>query len=156
VCFAIFVPVLLCLFGILLRARPRRLLDQQERRVLLVVGCVLGLAIGRSLWSLGPQGELYASTISRTLEVGDRSDSRISFEVTQLVARGEGPYSPLARSLFRPYNFSSRGPLPGLAASPVVLLAGGRPPAQRPDNPWLPFDPQGFMAYRLAMMSSTS
>jgi hypothetical protein len=153
VCFVLFVPVLVFLLGTLLLTGPRELFTREERRLLLVVGCVLGLAVSRSLWSLGPEGELYAGTISRTLEVGDRSDSRISFHVVQLVAKGEGPYGPLASTLLHPYNFSSRGPLPGLAASPVVLLAGGRPPAVRPDQPWLPFDPQGFMAYRLAMMA---
>ena len=153
VCFLLFVPVLCGLFGILLWAGPREVFDRDERRVLVVVGCVLGLAIGRALWSLGPEGELYTGTVSRTLEVGDRSDSRISFHIVQLVARGEGPYSELARSLLKPYNFSSRGPLSGFGASPVVLLAGGRPPDGRPGEPWLPFDPQGFMAYRLAMMS---
>lgn len=153
VCFALFVPVLVFLLGTVVLTEPRELFTREERRVLLVVGCVLGLAISRSLWSLGPEGELYAGTISRTLEVGDRSDSRISFHIVQLVAKGEGPYGPLASTLLHPYNFSSRGPLPGLAASPVVLLAGGRPPAVRPDQPWLPFDPQGFMAYRLAMMA---
>lgn len=153
VCFALFAPLLGLLLGILLWAGPGEIFDGEERRVLLVVGCVLGLAVGRALWSLGPEGELYAGTISRTLEVGDRSDSRISFHVTQLVATGEGPYGPLATTLLSPYNFSSRGPLPGLGASPVVLLSGGRPPAGFPDQPWLPFDPEGFMAYRLAMMS---
>jgi len=153
VCFALFVPVLGFVVGTLVLAGPRELLSREERRVLLVVGCVLGLAVGRSLWSLGPEGELFAGTISRTLEVGDRSDSRISFYVVQFVATGKGPYSAEANILLRPYNFSSRGPLPGLAASPVVLLAGGRPPAGRPNQAWLAFDPQGFMAYRLAMMT---
>lgn len=153
VCFVVFVPVLVVLFAILVRAGPADLFDPEERRVLLVVGCVLGLAVGRSLWSLGPEGELYSGSISRTLEVGDRSDSRVSFILPQLVETGEGPYGRVATALFKPYNFSSRGPLPGLGATPVVLLAGGRPPAERPDEPWLVFDPQGFMAYRLAMMS---
>ena len=153
VCYVLFALVLGGLVGTLLWAGPQELFDREERRVLLVVGCVLGLAVGRTLWSLGPEGELYAGTISRTLEVGDRSDSRIPFHVTQLVAMGEDPYGPVGTAVFSPYNFSSRGPLSGLAASPVVLLAGGRPPAGRPNQPWRPFDPQGFMAYRLAMMS---
>ena len=153
VSFVLFVPVLGVLLAILLRTGPGDLFDREERRILLVVGCVLGLAVGRSLWSLGPEGELYSGTVSRTLEVGDRSDSRISFHVVQLVAIGEGPYSRAATAMFKPYNFSSRGPLAGLGATPVVLLAGGRPPVERPNQPWLAFDPQGFMAYRLAMMS---
>jgi hypothetical protein len=34
-----------------------------------------------------------------------------------------------------------------------VLLSGGHPPAVIGGAPWSPFDPQGFMAYRLAMMT---
>lgn len=152
-CFAVAAPVLATLLAGLLWAPPEEIFDPEERRCLLVVGCVLGLAVARALWSLGPEGELYAGTISRTLEVGDRSDSRISFIVPTLVAHGAGPYGSLGTEQFSPYNFSSRGPLPGLASAPVVLLSGGRPPAGYPDQPWAPFDAQGFMAYRLAMMS---
>lgn len=153
VCFAAAAPVLAALAAGLLWAPPGEIFDREERRALLVVGCVLGLAVARALWSLGPDGELYAGTISRTLEVGDRSDSRISFIVPTLAAHGAGPYGTLGAGQFSPYNFSSRGPLPGLASAPVVLLSGGRPPAGYPDQPWAPFDAQGFMAYRLAMMS---
>jgi hypothetical protein len=153
VCLAVFAPVLAGLFGILLWAAPGDILDRGEQRCLLVVGCVLGLAVARALWSLGPEGELYGGTISRTLEVGDRSDSRISFIIPQMVAHSTGPYSSFSSSQFAPYNFSSRGPLPGLGSTPVVLLSGGYPPAGYPDQPWTPFDSQGFMAYRLAMMT---
>jgi len=153
VCLAVVAPLLGLLLGGLIAAGPEDLLEAEERRALLVVGCVLGLAIGRALWSLGPDGELYAGGISRTLEVGDRSDSRISFHVVQLIANGTHPYSELGSSYFAPYNFSSRGPLPGLASAPLVLLAGGKPPTTLPEFPWEPFDGQGFMAYRLAMMT---
>jgi hypothetical protein len=152
-CFALLAPALGLLLGCLLVAGPAELLDAAERRCLLIAGAALGLAVARALWSLGPEGELYAGTISRTLEVGDRSDSRISFIVPQLVAHDAGPYSRLATSFFFPYDFSSRGPLPGLASTPIVFLTGGRPPATLAEQPWNPFDPQGFMAYRLAMMA---
>jgi hypothetical protein len=153
VCFAIFAPILGWLLGSLLWAGPEEIFDPEEQRCLLVVGCVLGLAVARALWSLGPEGELYAGTISRTLEVGDRSDSRISFIIPTLVTHNSGPYSLLGSGQFAPYNFSSRGPLPGLGSTPVVLMSGGHPAAGYPDQPWAPFDLQGFMAYRLAMMS---
>lgn len=155
-CFVVFAPLLGLLLGGLLGAGPDNLLEAEERRALLIVGCALGIAIARALWSLGPEGELYGGTISRTLEVGDRSDSRISFAVVQLVAHGSQPYGPIGTSYFTPYDFSSRGPLPGLASAPIVLMSGGKPPVALPDNPWLPFDPQGFMAYRLAMMTFAS
>ena len=43
--------------------------------------------------------------------------------------------------------------MPGLASTPIVLLAGGHPPTAYPEAPWAPFDSRGFMAYRLAMMT---
>lgn len=153
VCFAVLTPVLGLLLGGLLAAGPDELLTREERRCLVVAGAALGLVVARALWSQGPEGELYDGTISRTLAVGDRSDSRISFIVPQLIANDAGPYSQLASSFFFPYDFSSRGPLPGLASSPLVFLAGGRPPATFAEQPWVPFDPQGFMAFRLAMMT---
>lgn len=152
-CLALAFPVLGLLLGCLLAAGPGDLLDPAERRALLLAGGVLGFAIARALWSLGPPGELYAGTVSRTLEVGDRSDSRISFILPQLVANDAGPYSQLATLFFAPYNFSSRGPLPGLGSTPVVLLSGGRPPATFAEQPWAPFDAEGFMAYRIAIMT---
>jgi hypothetical protein len=152
-CFAICAPTLGVVLGALLAAGPEDVFDREEQHCLLVFGCVLGLAIARAIWSLGPEGELYGGTISRTLEVGDRSDSRISYIIPQLVAHDAGPYEPLAASFFAPYNFSSRGPLPGLGSTPIVLLSGGHPPAELPEMPWAPFDFQGFMAYRIAMMT---
>lgn len=150
--FCVFGPILALLLGCLITSGDDDLLDPTEHWVLLIVGCALGFAIGRVLWSQGPEGELYAGGISRTLEVGNRSDSRISFIIPQLVYTHQGPYSPLATSFYAPYNFSSRGPLAGLAASPIVLMSGARPPAALPEYPWQPFDPMGFQAYRLAMM----
>jgi hypothetical protein len=153
VCVAALGPVLVLLLIALLRAGPEGMLAPGERRALLVVGSLLGLAVARSLWFLGPEGELFAGGISRTFEVGSRPDSRIPFHVVQLVAHGTHPYSELGSSYFSPYNFSSRGPLAGIADAPIVLLAGGRPPTGIPELAWKPFDPSGFMAFRLAMMT---
>jgi hypothetical protein len=155
-CFVFSAPVLGVVVGGLIGADPANLFEPEEQRVLLVVGCALGFAIARSLWSLGPQGELYAGTISRTLEVGDRSDSRIPFIVPQFATNGIAPHSEEGTAYFLPYNFSSRGPLAGLASTPVVLMSGGTPPIGLTEQPWLPFDPQGFMAFRLAMMTMAS
>ncbi len=155
-CFAVFAPVLGLLLGGILAAGPEDLLEREERFALLVVGCALGFAIARAVWSGGPDGELYRGGISRTLEVGNRSDSRISFLIPQMAAHGTTPYSELGASYFSPYNFSSRGPLAGLASTPIVFLSGTRPPEGLPEKPWLPFDPEGFMAYRVAMMTFAS
>jgi hypothetical protein len=153
VCTAVVAPILIAMFVGLLGDGAEDIFDREERRCLLVVGCVLGLAIARALWSLGPEGELYEGTISRTLEVGDRPDSRISFIVPQMVAHGGGPYGPIGSYSYSPYNFSSRGPLAGLGSTPIVLASGGHPPARHPEQPWAPFDWHGFMAYRIAMMA---
>lgn len=153
VSFACLVPVLVLLLVALLRAGPGGMLEPGERSALLVVGCLLGLAVARSLWFLGPEGELLAGGVSRTLEVGSRPDSRIPFHIVQMVAHGTHPYGELGASYFTPYNFSSRGPLAGIADAPIVLLAGGRPPTGVPELAWKPFDPSGFMAFRLAMMT---
>jgi len=151
---AILAPVLAVLATAVLRTGGTEgMLDPEERRALLIVGSLFGLAIARAVWSLGPDGELYGGSISRTLEVGSRPDSRIPFHVVQLVAHGTGPYSELGASYFSPYNFSRRGPLAGIAAAPLVLVAGGKPPATMPEQLWSPFDPQGFMAFRLAAMA---
>lgn len=146
-------PVLAWLLIELLRAGPQELLEGGEKRALLIVGSMLGFVLARTLWSLGPEGELFAGSVSRTLEVGSRPDSRIPFHVVQLIANGTAPYSELGSSYFSPYDFSSRGPLAGIASAPIVLLGGGRPPTSMPEQPWTPFDPEGFMAFRLAMMT---
>jgi hypothetical protein len=152
VCVLMLAPVLGWLLVGVVRAGREEILSSDERRALLIVAAALGVAIARTLWSLAPPGELYAGTSFRTLEVGDRSDSTISFHVVQLVAHGTSPFGSLARGYFVPYTFSDRGPLAGVASAPVVLLSGGRPPVAVGSTTWSPFDAQGFMSYRLAMM----
>jgi uncharacterized membrane protein YqjE len=134
------------------RGKRDELLSGDEWRVLLLAGAALGIAVGRSLWSLDLPGELYPGTIYRTLEVGNRPDSRIAYHVIQLIAHGNTPYGTVATSYFNPYSFSDRGALASLASAPLVFLSGGRPPAVIGAPLWSPFDPDGFMAYRLAMM----
>ena len=153
VCFAVFGPLLGLMLGALLGHGPENLLEPEEQRVLLFVSLVLGIAIGRSIWSLGTAGELYEGTTSRNLVAEPRPDNRTSFLVLEMIANGTAPYSEAGGSLFIPYNFSSRGPLAGMASAPIVLLTGGKPELGAPEAPWMPFDQLGFMAYRLAMMT---
>jgi Dolichyl-phosphate-mannose-protein mannosyltransferase len=153
VCFAVFVPVLALIAFALISSAPEDIFDREEQRVLGFCGLALGVAIGRTIWSLDPAGGLYAGTISRTFYAEPRPDSRIPFLISEMIAHHQGPYSPASAALFSPYNFSSRGPLGGLAAAPVVFMGGGRPPIENPEMPWAPFDEQGFMAFRLAMMT---
>ena len=145
-------PSLLWLLIEIATERERPLTSGPERRALMFAGAALLLGIARALWSLGPTGELFGGTVFRTLEVGDRSDPVISYHVAQLVVQGASPAGALSHSYFLPYAFSDRGPLAGLASVPLILLTGGRPPATLGNPPWLPFDPEGFMAYRIAMM----
>lgn len=132
---------------------------------------VAGFAVAKANVSTGPAGELYAGTISRTLEVGGHSDSRISFHVVQLVANNFPPFAvrggtPAWRWIadtttlfgrdappyFAPWSFASRGPIAGLLASPIVMATGAAVPQAFPDQPWQPFDHQGFAAYRIALI----
>jgi hypothetical protein len=112
---------------------------------------VLAIGVGKATWSQGPVRELYGGKVSRTLEAGDRPDSRIQFHVVQLVAHGADPYGRMAGRLFFPFTFSDRGPLAGLAAAPIVLSSGAKPPVGLPNQPWVPFDQQGFAAYRIVL-----
>jgi hypothetical protein len=86
VCAVALVPLLCWLLIGALRVGPRELLTREERWALIVCGGVLGIATARALWSLGPVGELSGGTIYRTLEVGDRPDSRIPFGIVELIA----------------------------------------------------------------------
>lgn len=151
--FAIFGPIMVLFALALLTADPEDIFDREEQRTLGFCALALGIAIGRTIWSLDPVGELYAGSISRTFYDEPRPDSRIPYLVSEMIAHGKGPYSAEGAALYAPYNFSSRGPLGGLAAAPIVFMNGGKPPIVNPEEPWAPFDPQGFMAFRLAMMT---
>jgi hypothetical protein len=152
-CFAILGPTLGLMLGVL-ASLDEDVFDSEEQRTLAVASIALALGIARSLWSLGPEGELYGGGISRTLQAEGRPDSRTSYLVTELLANGQGPYAKNGGELlFIPYNFSSRGPVPGIASAPIVLMSGARPQPGAPEFPWQPFDGQGFMAYRIAMMT---
>ncbi|MGD1031995.1 MAG: hypothetical protein ABSA05_12740 [Opitutaceae bacterium] len=67
----------------------------------------------------------------------------------QVAAHHYGPFSPESEAYFLPWRFTSRGPLTGLAATPLVLATGAEVPADMPDQAWTPFDPQGFAAFRI-------
>jgi hypothetical protein len=155
-CFAVVAPVLGLMVGILLAAGPEDLLTAEERRTLVLVGIPVGLAIARSLWFYGPIGELNAGEISRNLVTEARPDSHTSFVVTEMVAHGTKPYGSEGIGLFLPYMFSSRGPLAGIASAPIVLISGGHPILGVPSQVWEPFDPEGFMAYRVAMITMSA
>lgn len=152
-CFAVLTPLLGLMLGALLGHGPEPMLEPEERRALMLISLILGVAVARSIWSLSVVGELYEGTISRNLVAEPRPDSRTPFLVAELIANGVHPYDSQL-NLFAPYNFSSRGPLAGMATAPIVLLTGGRPPIDGPpEMAWHPFDPQGFMAFRLAMIT---
>lgn len=117
---------------------------------------VVGFAAAKANVSLGPAGELYGGTVSRTLAVGGHSDSRICYHVVQLVAHHFAPFSREATGYFAPWSFASRGPLGGLIAAPVVLATGADVPLGMPDQLWEPFDRQGFVVYRITMIALAS
>lgn len=133
------------------KLRPWLYWGKLERTTLTLVALVaLGVA-AKAAFSRGPVGELYAGSVSRTLELGDRPDSRIAFCGVQMVAHHLHPYGDVASAYLSPYNYSHRGPLPGLMASPFVLALGLRPLVDLPDQPWVPYDRTGFAAYRILL-----
>lgn len=152
-CFALCVPLLGLILRALLAAGPEDLFAPEEQRALALTSLALVFALARSIWSLGPADEYFGGTVSHTLNPEGRPDSRISYFVVELIANGAHANGSAANALFAPYNFSSRGPLPGMASAPVVLLSGGSPPLGLAEEPWRPFDPQGFMAFRIAMIT---
>ncbi len=124
-----------------------------EQRVLLFAIVLASISVAKATYSLGPPGELFGDTISRTLEVGRRSDSRLPYHIIQLIAWRGTPFGPLASNLYMSYgvwNFSHRGALTSLAEGPIVLAAPVRVPATMPDQPWTVFDPEGFSAFRIS------
>jgi hypothetical protein len=123
-----------------------------ERRVIALLLLLAVIALSKATYSVGPVGELYLGQISRSLEVGARSDSRINYHVVQMVAARDHAYGPIVSRLLAPWNFSHRGPLAGLAASVTVLGTRARPSITFPDSPWQIFDREGFAAYRAAMI----
>lgn len=151
--FLVLGPVLGLMLGALLES-DEDLLTGEERRVLAIVGIPLGIAIARSIWSFGPGGELFEATVSRSLNPEPRSDSRTSYLVAMLVVNGQNPYHVTeGLNFFAPYNFSARGPLPGMMSAPIMLLTGCRPKLFGYEQPWMPFDAAGFTAFRIAMMT---
>jgi hypothetical protein len=127
-------------------------LPKRMTAVITAGALVAGFAIAKANVSTGPAGELYGGTVSRTLEVGLHSDSRISYHVVQVVAHAFAPFSADASIYFAPWTFGSRGPLAGLLAAPIVLATGAAVPRDFPDQPWRPFDSGGFAAYRIALI----
>jgi len=134
-------------------ARTKIIVSRGESLTIGVYFTLIAIAIAKATWSQGPPDELYRGTISRTLEPGDRSDSRIPYHVVQLALHGEPPNGRRGHYYFGPWTFSHRGPLAGLAAAPVVALSGATVPDSMPDSAWAPFDPEGFAAYRIALIA---
>jgi len=151
--FVLVLPFFVFLAWCLRTESLRTLVTPLELRALLVVGIVIFVASSKATYSLGPLGELYGQTISRTLEVGDRSDSRISYHTVQVISSGLSPNTGEGRKLFSPASFSSRGPIAALAAVPLVLGLGAHVPGNMPTEPWRPYDREGFATYRIAMIA---
>jgi hypothetical protein len=147
------VPILIILAWFLSKEPWAAVASRWEQRALIVLGLIVLIATAKATYSLGPAGELYGQTVSRTLEVGGRSDSRVSFHIVQLIGNGLALDAEQAKQYFRPYYFSSRGPMAGLAAAPIVCAMGARIPWGMPDQPWSPLDSQGFAIYRVAMIA---
>jgi hypothetical protein len=146
--------VAFALFALFVAAyrRSRPVIARTERKVGVLMLLVIVIACGKAMYSLGPPGELFYGRIDRTNEIGGRSDSHIQFHIVQLVANGLSIYSPESFHLFDPWAPTHRGPVAGLAASPLVLLTSPSVPKTPPDQDWAPFDTHGFAVYRIFMI----
>jgi hypothetical protein len=143
---------LLCALTIAyLRRKYPLFTSASESTVLVLYLLVIIVSVGKGLYSQGPVGELYLNLISRTTEVGGRSDSRIPFNIVELVANGLTLNGAESRILHAPYLPTSRGPITGLTAAPIVILSGANVPTGLTDLPWSPFDSHGFQTYRIFM-----
>lgn len=123
------------------------------RRALALTALVVVAIAAKSTHSVGPEGELYRGSISRNFTIGDRLDSRFSFYVVQAAVHHRSPAEPATEKMFAPWTFFSRGPLAGIIAVPLVTATHGQPPADMPDEPWSPFDKEGFAAYRITLVT---
>jgi len=134
------------------RTRSAIAFPRHAGTVVAATALLAGLGVAKANLSIGPAGELFRGTVSRTLEVGGHSDSRTSYHIVQLVAAHAGPFSADARSYYSPWSFANRGPLGGLIAAPVVLAMGGTPISDACQQRWQPFDLQGFAVYRITQI----
>jgi hypothetical protein len=123
-----------------------------ERQTLLILLLLVSIATAKTIYSLGPTGELYAGRVSRTYEVGARSDSRFLYHAIQLIRFRESVSGAYAAGLYSPWSFSHRGPIAGLAAAPIMLAPRVNVVRSMPDQAWSLFDIEGFEAYRTAMI----
>lgn len=123
-----------------------------ERKALFVLLLLVSITTAKVIYAPGPAGELNANRISRTFEVGARSDSAIPFHGVSLVHFRQPPFGAFASGLYSPWNYSHRGPVPSLIVSPLVLVNRVDMPFGPPDQPWSVFDPEGFQAYRIGMI----
>lgn len=151
-CYLLLLPLLIFITLSLLKLKWNQLFTNKELKVFAIFIVLIIIAVAKVSFSQGPLGELYGNTISRTFEVGDRSDSRISYHTVQLVNNHLIPYEPEGQKYFSPYYFSSRGPLGGLIASSVAIVTSNNIPLGMPDQTWEPFDDNGFTSYRIVMI----
>lgn len=131
-------------------------LPSGAKAVLCAGALLVGFGAAKANIWLGTPGELYGDSISRSLEVGGHSDSRVSFHVVQVVANHQAPFDERSSGYFAPWTFASRGPVAGILATPLVLATGAEVPLDMPDHSWGPFDAQGFAVYRIALMALAS
>jgi hypothetical protein len=138
------------------RSRFDMALSPALSRTFALTGLLATAVAAKTTSSLGPSGELFRGTISRNFTIGDRIDSRYSYHVVQAAAHHLSPAEPRTEKMFFPWTFFSRGPLAGLTAIPIVGATHSQPPMTPPDQPWSPFDPEGFVAYRLTLVALAS
>lgn len=145
--FFILFLVYIYLSGIQLKICTR--LNKSHLKLILIFIFISLIAISRSFISLDLPGVLFKDTISKTLEVGNRSDSRISYHVAQLITLKIPLNTPETDTNFLPYKFNSRGPFVGIISAIFIQLQNHILEIGQPQEIWRPFDSRGFSTYRI-------
>lgn len=134
--------------------RPAPAVSPPTARVLAIYALLVLVVAGRGMWAPGPSGETFGGTVTRTLEIGPRSDPRLPYSGALSVLDGVSPTNVPRTDGFgfgAGWTLGDRGPGAAVYAAPIVAAAGAEHLQHLPELPWQPVDPQGYFAYRIGM-----
>lgn len=134
--------------------RPLPAMSPPTSRVLAIYALLVFVVAGKGMWAPGPSGETFGGTVTRTLEIGPRSDPRLPYAGALSVLDGLSPTNVPRTDGFgfgAGWTLGDRGPGAAVYAAPIVAAAGAVHLQHLPEMPWQPVDPQGYFAYRIGM-----
>ncbi len=134
--------------------RPVPTISPPTARVLAIYALLVFIVAGRGLWAPGPSGETFGGTVTRTLEIGPRSDPRLPYAGALTALDGVSPTNVPRTDGFgfgAGWTLGDRGPGAAVYSAPIVAASGAVQLHHLPQLPWQPIDPQGYFAYRIGM-----